>query len=189
MIQTMLNAANALARKVNMPSLSETTKTFVVPTKLKASISGATIIRSVVTAAPPMSCMIQTALPIAVHQINDIGYLVTSNTPVSDKLKKVIGGVPLVRKVKCTSRQMSEITRNMGNVLALMDNGLSRQNMPAGFVVPKKSKASIYGATIIRSVVMKVHQNSSTAQQASDVAGRMRLVLIKTAIAVTRRTN
>ena len=77
----MPNAANVLVRTVNMPSLSETIKTFAAPMTLKASICGVIIIRNVVTAAPPMSCMIQTALPIVVHQINDIGYLVTLSTP------------------------------------------------------------------------------------------------------------
>ena len=79
--------------------------------------------------------------------------------------------------------------RNTANALARMANEPFQQNMPAGFVVPKKSKASIYGAVITRNAVMKVHQNSSTARQAFNVAGQTRSVLTKTAIAVIRLTN
>lgn len=79
--------------------------------------------------------------------------------------------------------------RNTANALALMANEPFQRNMPAGFVVPKKSKASIYGAVITRNAVMKVHQNSSTARQAFNVAGQTRSVLTKTAIAVIHLTN
>ena len=125
----------------------------------------------------------------AVRPINPIGHRLISNTRVSDKLKKAIGRVPHARKAKCTLRPTNAITRNTANALALMANEPFQRNMPAEFAVPIKSKASIYGVAITRNAVMKVHLNSSTAQQASDVAEQMQSVLTKTAIAVIRRTN